>query len=409
MPRTLYLHVGHSKTGSSYIQASLARSVRSLECAGIWYPPPPDLQLAASGGITSGNGRMLMRHEVAPDEVPAGCHAILFSGEHLFEHLLAPAGRREVADWATAAGADAIEVLLFIRDPIEQVASDYQQAVKRHGSTMSIDDYASRYDKPVRVRDTLVALREIANIRAIVRNYSRVRGSLLRETAEWLGVSETLLEPPAARQVNRSLTAGELTLQRALNAWLGASSPLLSDPLCEKLPDITADEIRPSIAAQEAFWQRLGPCIAEVNALVEPEHRYRHDVAPGRERSAAPDYLFSEAQLELIGRSFGAMIKKLRAALKQQQALTQFAVGDKHMLHGQPEVAAQAYRKALEFEPRHAGAMVGLAQALLHVDPSSDEPLRLVSEAEAIAPKHPRLVRLKARLAERAVRSATES
>ena len=39
--RTLFLHVGHSKTGSSFLQASFANSIERLAECGIDYPGAP--------------------------------------------------------------------------------------------------------------------------------------------------------------------------------------------------------------------------------------------------------------------------------------------------------------------------------------------------------------------------------
>ncbi|ESR26385.1 tetratricopeptide repeat protein [Lutibaculum baratangense] len=400
MARTLYLHIGHGKTGSSYIQASLAKSRRSLEEAGIWYPSPPDADKAASGGISSGNGRMLVGNEIPADRAPADCEAILFSSERLFKHLLDADNRQAVRDWATAAGAGSIEVLLFIRDPIEQLASSYQQAVKRHGTTISLDEFSAKQQMPKDVRDLLAGLRAMSNVRVTVRNYSRVRGSLLPVTAAWLGIDRSLLELPPREQVNRSLTAGELALQRVLNGRVGPSSKILSDPLCELTPDIAADDMRPSMAAQESFWRRLEPFINEVNAQLEAEHHYRADLGPARERPGAPDYLFTDAQIEVIGRSFGDTIEKLRSMLQRQRALTHLAIGDKQANAGHPDRASESFRKALQFDSGNVDATISLAMALLQLNGAVAQPARLAAKAEALAPNHPRLARLKAKLSQ---------
>ena len=61
--RRLYLHIGHSKTGSSFLQASFANSVAALAEQGIGYPLAARHVTEAAEGwrISSGNGGLLLR------------------------------------------------------------------------------------------------------------------------------------------------------------------------------------------------------------------------------------------------------------------------------------------------------------------------------------------------------------
>lgn len=54
-----FIHMGTHKTGSSYIQAFLAKNTEALEHAGIIYPNDPQVELARKNAITSGNARHL--------------------------------------------------------------------------------------------------------------------------------------------------------------------------------------------------------------------------------------------------------------------------------------------------------------------------------------------------------------
>ena len=85
--RTLYLHMGHTKTGSSWIQTSLRMSQDALSAHGIRYAEGDRLAVDADHRITSGNGVGLLdseesmsarlgRSDIAPDA------SILFSREH---------------------------------------------------------------------------------------------------------------------------------------------------------------------------------------------------------------------------------------------------------------------------------------------------------------------------------------
>jgi len=52
--RTLYLHIGASKTGTSALQVAFARNAKALRGRGLHYPGKN--QDAMDGKITSGNG-----------------------------------------------------------------------------------------------------------------------------------------------------------------------------------------------------------------------------------------------------------------------------------------------------------------------------------------------------------------
>lgn len=52
----MLLHVGHGKTGSSFLQAALANSPEALAAHGLGYPIDPEVaENARRGGISSGN------------------------------------------------------------------------------------------------------------------------------------------------------------------------------------------------------------------------------------------------------------------------------------------------------------------------------------------------------------------
>ena len=66
--RTLFLHIGQGKTGSSFLLAAFAASADALLEAGIRYPADAGgHERAVSGGITSGNG-VLLTEALADEE-----------------------------------------------------------------------------------------------------------------------------------------------------------------------------------------------------------------------------------------------------------------------------------------------------------------------------------------------------
>ena len=135
----LILHIGHSKTGSSYIQSSLALSAASLREAGIEYPELKPLTLAKRGGISSGNlGKDKAFVQTITAE--AGRHTkasrLLFSSEWLSLQIA-----KDGETLATLQESFDVTVVLFLREFLAHAISHYGQTVKRGGSTQVLSEY----------------------------------------------------------------------------------------------------------------------------------------------------------------------------------------------------------------------------------------------------------------------------
>lgn len=320
MSRTLFIHIGDHKTGSSFLQSCFAASVESLAEAGVHYPSGGQMERAAEGGLSIGNPGPLMKLlnddpgalallEQARGDLPA----TLFSGEMLFITMMRRRGLTKILAAANKAGFDRVGMLLFTRDPVGHCASLWQQSVKKGGNTNPIDRSAGMFNRPELAARFVEQCQAEPGVELTVRNYSVVRKDLRGAVTDWLGVPAEALRAPPIGTVNRSLTNAEVELQLALNRMLGRNL-MLAGPLCEQLPEIRADETRPSLEAQEALWERLSPAIEIVNAHVDPAHRYRRDVDAG-ETEGARALSMSPDQLRLIGSVLGAEIARLRIQL----------------------------------------------------------------------------------------------
>lgn len=326
--RTLYLHVGHPKTGTTWLQSIFLASADRLQRHRIAYPLTPAIATAASTRIQSGNAgraagspssfRGFLNQNKGKSDV-----SILMSSESLFsgmQHWFENEAQLRVflETVCTDFRFSRVKVLLFIRNPVASAASSWQQRAKRSGEVRSIEEFFRSDNRPGTVADFMRSLQGSDRIRLTVRNYSRVSKSLATAAADWLGVPEETFVIPAAEQVNRSMTYAELELQRALNSQIGPSGDILSDPLCEELPDVKSEKWIPGIEAQQALWDKNAPAIEYVNGLVAPEDRYEFDrldpVEPGERLT------LSRAQLELIGRVLGKEIAGLRARALELEA-----------------------------------------------------------------------------------------
>lgn len=304
--RSLRVHVGHGKTGSSYLQSALAASRGVLTQAGIDYPIAEDrAELARKGAITSGNLRYVPGALAGLLQGAAADH-VLISSESLF-----PALARQLASFCAEAEAAmpgvALEVLLYIRDPLDHAVSSYHQEVKRGGYTGSLSDVLADYMMPAKVGQFLRQVRDSGAV-VTVRNYSRHSKALLPTLEEWIGLPPGALVPPPLEQINRSLTLAEIALQKAFNAHFGkAARRFVSDPLCAGLPDLQSETPPVPEVELAQFLDRMQAMIAtkiDAGAIPQTEAYRVGTVAEHLARFSAPHdpdrLVFSRAQLSVF-------------------------------------------------------------------------------------------------------------
>lgn len=212
-------------------------------------------------------------------------------------------------------GVRSIKVLLFLRDPVSNACSSYQQLVKRGGHTGSLTDYLCNFARPVQVNQVLDFLKAVPNAEVTIHNYSACRSDVLTNVEDWLGLGNGALVRPPVDTVNRSLTRAELELQLCINRHMGQKcGGLLIDHLCNEAPDIMADDIRPPLVEQEAQWARLGDDIERVNSRVPVEARYSRDRDLGQPTNAGMDseLCFTFEQLDIIAHRLSEQFREMQ-------------------------------------------------------------------------------------------------
>ncbi|MGV6848834.1 MAG: hypothetical protein ACWA5A_10725 [Marinibacterium sp.] len=314
----LFLHIGHGKTGSSYLQSALALSQQALADHGFDYPLTRGVaRRARRGHITGGNfGGPQGIHSRLADQGPfAPGRARLMSSEHLFNYAL----RRPetfLEDLAALRGDGDLHVLCLIRDPLDHAVSTYQQSVKRGGFAGPLDEALTRYRLPASVLAVLETLKG-AGARLTVRNYSRHRDRLLAVAEDWLALPPGTLAVPPVAQVNRSLTRAELEFQRRINATgTRIASQFVSDPWCNHLPDIRAEDPPLAPAALAAFLDRMRAAIDDPRfAALVPEAERPRVGQPAEYAARFPDpatemsFTFTADQLDVLAREIGGILK----------------------------------------------------------------------------------------------------
>jgi tetratricopeptide (TPR) repeat protein len=405
VPRTLLIHAGQFKTGTSFVQAALARSVPALRAAGIWYPDYGTLAAAARGRITSGNGGLVLYQE--PEALieelltdPDPCDRLLLSNEFFCRELFSDVVQARLEAVRAALDITRVEVLLFIRNPVDHAASECQQQIKRSGAMFDVAEYFDRYVIPEQIAELLRQVAARPDHGVTVYNYSRVSDRLVPLFEDWLGLPAGALSLPEIARINRSLSRSELALVRALNAT-AAEARVFADALCEQLPEVAAELVYPPVAVQEAMLERLGPALEHVNAHVPADQRY--DTAPVV--PAAPetgDYSFDAVQLATIAETVGTLLDRqgralaqTQAALDRERAVSAHHVGVARLLQGKRAEAAGYFDKALALNPTYTPSLVAVTRMSLEEKASAAEVMRTLGPLLENVPDLPETQRLK--------------
>ena len=247
----IILHIGHGKTGTSYLQSCLALNKQKLLNIGIDYPEDSSFSSAKKGEITSGNPSPFFNNYLNIDSL-TNKERILFSNEGFYETLLR--GNREFKSFNNIKFfekySNKLKVILYARNLFSHFFSIWAQQVKRSSLIADIDTFLK--DRPVSdcalIIDWLKLSKQFG-FKLIIKNYSNHKNNLLNVFLEDLIEEKNKnikFILPLNKRVNRSLTFSEYEIQRICN-FLNISKPPLSDLLVNQLPDIKSMKIKCSM------------------------------------------------------------------------------------------------------------------------------------------------------------------
>ena len=268
----LMLHVGHGKTGSSWLQSWLAINSKILaskfNVKYIINSSDPSFK----GHFSMGNshiiepylkGKILHPCNFIDDLDPQG--TLLFSGEKLMQIL--PSCHHRLEEISTILGTEQPEILLMLRDPYEHALSLYNQKIKSQGLKISFPNFLPRYDFPLRI---LRLLRKYPATHVF--HYKNYRTKLFAPLLNLLSLphDEDWNLPPI-EIVNRSLSQSELYLMRSLNCFLPTRfSKSIGSRLITLRPSLVYEKNNfyfNNILLRE-FNARWSPVVDEINLLV---------------------------------------------------------------------------------------------------------------------------------------------
>ncbi|MFZ5964888.1 hypothetical protein ACOXXX_18240 [Thalassococcus sp. BH17M4-6] len=226
--KTLYLHIGRGKTGTTAQQAYLGRNRDALLAAGVDYLLAGDRgrgvghQAFAKSFITDMPGIMIpardpagIREQTAAEICASPAPAILLSSENL---PLANLG--DLRAWFDALPVRLrFEVIFLVRSQDELAESEYNQMVKLKRETRSVDAYAATMEGADYDAEC-TAWRDRFGADAIhARVYDASAGDAVAQFLSCLPVSGLPAPDPAgdAAYANRSVGARALLAARLLN------------------------------------------------------------------------------------------------------------------------------------------------------------------------------------------------
>ena len=159
MKKTIYIHIGMPKTGTSSIQVFLAKNIAGLEENDVSYPELENLHAAKKGRVTSGNMGYISRSLLPAfhADYPKGSNykkalkelaeTIRISGNSkiiLSSEFLSVVPEKGLNDLFNALSKYEIRIIVYLRAQEKFIQSIYAQRVKRHKETESAEAFVEK-------------------------------------------------------------------------------------------------------------------------------------------------------------------------------------------------------------------------------------------------------------------------
>lgn len=277
MPKKkIFLHIGHGKTGTSATQHLLAKNSPVLGKMGIHYSNFGSN--AAQGKISSGNVFPQTSSNWFDEQVinvvrdETNFHTYVFSNEGMFFRRSAI-----LPQISLLTSEFSFEIILALRDPIENLKSSYGQMVKRGGFYGEIGEFDPKQRNMALAEEWIREL-EQHDIPINLFNYSSLRQGISEKIFERICLAPAdlgRLDLITKSKVNRSLTRNETQLIKAVNKRINAKAgKICSDSLVNKLPDIVSEEAAVSFEHFERLRDQSLTSIEFVNQRLPSNQKF---------------------------------------------------------------------------------------------------------------------------------------
>lgn len=248
--RTVYLHIGASKTGTSALQAHFTINREILSSHNIYYPQIFDDERAKNFQITSGNASqlalMLVDYQRYENDISNIINTFITeaTGKNILlsSEILQRVSNDGMLFFKDELGKNnyRIKVVYYIRAIADHLISAYHQKVKRHMMSSNpiemIENENSQFLKRI---EKFIKLFGKDNI--VLKNYDLVEGNIFKEfLQDVLNIDELNHFIIKNKKVNRSLTQLEVELMRYLNKSFTEDkhSTFVSDALIKRNPEV---------------------------------------------------------------------------------------------------------------------------------------------------------------------------
>lgn len=294
----IFLHVGHGKTGTSFLQSIFAKNAETLTQNGIVYSGNARvLETAAKGNTTSGNKLELLAKLKEDRPFEDDPQSYLYSAESLFVSFQDDAFVQSCVNASKASGKQ-ISVLMFVRDPIDFQLSTYTQGAQGRDLEYDVETHFKSHAKrnQTHLFDAIKSVCEVCKTHGFelrVFNYTHHKRNLVGIVTDFLDLDPNLvpLEVPNKR-VNRSLGAMELGVSRAMRKMFTPYSTPRNENYLKQFADMTPNVKWPPLTASpenvDLFSAAIEGEMHAINSLLPPEAQYQLGSAASATVSEAP-------------------------------------------------------------------------------------------------------------------------
>lgn len=282
------IHIGAPKTGSSAIQFFLNSNRRRLERLGYYYPEHFVDENSVSGGHSQLSA-LIVKNE-------------LLKAQELLSKWLAEATRlgltlllssedflRYPNEFHNLLGKTSVKVFAYYRHPIEFLVSSHNQSVKRHFSTLTLDDFLTKHaveTNRILNGSILTEWQSLFGSSAvIVRPYDVALfkdGRIENDFLKVLGIKDRSLRwfSKSKALINTSYTDGALELKRLLNLVIGQEDSTVNAQIDKALQKYS-DKANKSPSATRVSVVSSGVFYLLLDRFVSTIERMRYQVLDG--------------------------------------------------------------------------------------------------------------------------------
>lgn len=309
MSRILYLHMGLSKTGTSYLQEVFWKNKEHLKQLGLFYPcDDAFLTRLANRPVFSfsGNAAFLFRQQDRMNRLFSELAAqhegdVLLSTQTVLRPTLPNfEGEKLPFTLFRDSGFDKVRILLFVRDPLEHAVSLWSELIK-HGWHLfdgKLDTFIEQYDLP---KVTQLGLEEYLKediVELEIRNYDVCKSDLVSIVKSWLQLPVGSLALPDRQLTNKSLYPEEVDLILRHTRALGKCVEL-RNKLFEVMKPSFQPRTVPSLEIQQNLWERQASAISYINLLLPVNEKIGFREMKGCLQNEGP-FFFDQTRLEGI-------------------------------------------------------------------------------------------------------------